>query len=182
MGGLGYGVILAQDVGNFRPEPFRRIDAALKLGVVGAAPGAGQLVDFGGFGQGGVVFPEHEHGVGVVLEAGREGQQLTLRVHRAGRRAGGVHGKAQNLLGLHLAGYAAHRGFQAFEVVERVLAELVFGGVTILQLLPARVVKYVLGNFGAGAGINQQGANRVAAVVNADDVGRRGGLVLHKKR
>ena len=142
-------------MGYFSPKPLRGVNAALKLRVILTAPGARQLVDFGGFAQGGVVFPEHEHGVGVVLKTRFEGQALALRIYRAGRGASGIDGQPNDLLGGHLPGHAAHGGLQAFEVVERVLAKLIFGRVAILELLPARIIVHVLGNFGAGARIHE---------------------------
>nr|GFD49780.1 hypothetical protein [Tanacetum cinerariifolium] len=93
VGGFSHGLILAHDVHNFGPKPLRRVDAALVLGEVLAAPGAGFVVDFGGLGQRGVVFPEHKQRVGILGKFGQHAQQLALLVHGAGRAAGGVDGE-----------------------------------------------------------------------------------------
>ena len=89
--------VFAQHAQNFRPEPFRRIDAALEFREIRAAPMLGKLVDFFGFFDAGVVFPENEHGVRVVRKFRLQRERRPVAVNRARRRAGRVNADADHM-------------------------------------------------------------------------------------
>ena len=78
--GFLYRRIFPQGVEDFRPEPFRGVHSARVLRKVGAAPTPREVVDFVGFADGCVIFPEDEHGVRVFREFGKKRERCSGRV------------------------------------------------------------------------------------------------------
>jgi hypothetical protein len=97
------GRVGAQDMQQLGPEPFGGIDAADELQVVGRK-GSGMGVDGGGLFDGGMVFPQHEEGVGIVAEFGQQSQRGTGLVYGDGGRSGGIDGDGCYVAGCGGAG------------------------------------------------------------------------------
>ena len=57
-------------------------------------------------------------------------------------------------------------------MVEGMLPESVLCGLAVEAVFPAGVVKYGGGDLGAARGVDEEGADRVGAVVHSDDVMR----------
>jgi len=165
--GLAYLLVLAQHMQRLGPIPLRRVDAALVGRIVGI-PLVAQFVYLGGLLNGRMVFPQHEHGVGVLGELRQHGQRRARTVCEYGRAARGVEGYAYDLFGR--AGGALRQGIldgslQNVDIVLRMLAVAVGGRIAILALAPARIV-FDRGGYGlARLGVYDYGAGRVAAVI-----------------
>jgi hypothetical protein len=152
------------------PEPFRRIDAADELQVVGRE-GGGMGVDGVGLFDGGVVFPQHEKGVGIVAEFGQQSQRGTRLVHGYGGRSGGIDGDGCYVAGCGGAGLseaAADGLFESFDIIEGMLAEPVVRGFAIQAIHPAGVVKDGRGYFAAVGGVDEEGADGICSVIHAE--------------
>ena len=63
-----------------------------------------------------------------------------------------------------------HYLLKAFEIIQRVLAKLIFRGHAKQALFPAWVIDHIGCNFGAGQGIHQEGAHGVTTVIQAQRV------------
>ena len=83
------------------------------------------------FGDGSVVFPQHEHRIGVAGKFCSESQHVAVSIDGGRRRTGSVNPDANDGLPLRLTqcgdGFA-HRNRHRFDVVHRVMAELVCHG------------------------------------------------------
>ncbi len=60
--------------------------------------------------------------------------------------------------------------FEPFQIVERVLAELIYGCIAVQPLLPAGIVMHRFGSLFARMGIDENRSDRVRTVVQTDDV------------
>lgn len=69
-GGLTHRRVGAGNMQDFGPEPLGRINAADVAGVIQELAAPAQRVDGFSFFYCGVVFPQHEHGIGVVGKLG----------------------------------------------------------------------------------------------------------------
>ena len=173
MGGLAHGPVLAHHVQDLGPEPFGGIHPAAVPGEILAAPGLGQGVDLRGLGHGRVILPQHEHGVGIVLEPWLQGQGRALLVHGHGRGARCVHADARHGPGRALGPpgqHVAHGLLQPLHVIQGMLAKAVRGRVAIHALGPARIGEDVRGGLDAVRGVDEHRAHRVRAVVESDHV------------
>ena len=161
--------VLPQDVERLRPEPFRRVDPAHVPGEVGAAPTPGEAVDLLRLRHRGVVLPEKEHRVRVLLEAGPERERPTPLVGEDRARAGGVHRDAPDPPAGAPARFLERfdqRGLHRLEIVERVLPEPVLDRIAEQALLPAGVVLDARGHEGAVPGAHHDAPDGVRSEVD----------------
>ncbi len=152
------------------PIPFRRIDAADIACVVGEFPGAAEGVDLLGLGDRRVVLPQDAHGVGIFCELVVQGQGGAVGRHRDRRGAGGVDTDADDptgKVGPPLEG-AADGGGHRFQIVGRVVTELLAGGVAVLLLAPLRIVCDGLGNFVAVGHAHHHGTDGIRSEIQSD--------------
>ena len=84
-GGLGDGAVLASHVEDLGPEPFAGVDTADIAGVIFFAGLVAQAGNFLRLLHRGMVFPQHEHGVGVVGELIAQRQHVAVSVDGRGR-------------------------------------------------------------------------------------------------
>ena len=84
-GGLGDGAVLASHVEDLGPEPFAGVDTADIAGVIFFAGLVAQAGNFLRLLHRGMVFPQHEHGVGVVGELFAQRQHVAVSVDGRGR-------------------------------------------------------------------------------------------------
>src|SRR5690606_9194674 len=144
----------------------------------------GVAVDFGRFGGGGVVFPQHEHRIRIFGKLWIQRQRSSGFVDSHGRGAGGIYGNALNVLcyrGAGLLHAIANGSFQALEVIERVLSELILVGPAVFSVTPSRIVKYRGSNLRPVGGIDYYRPYRIRSEVDSDDKRRHSlnpGLVI----
>ena len=117
---------------------------------------------------GGVVFPEDEHGVRVVGELRQHGQRDAFLVDGARGGSGGIDADANHAFFLNALHDALDDDFEAFEVVQRVLAELVVRSVAIFALAPAGIVLDAGGEDLAVFHVDQHGSYAVGTEIKSD--------------
>jgi hypothetical protein len=61
-------------------------------------------------------------------------------------------------------------GFQAIDIILRMLSELAFCRITLQAIAPARIIKYCSADFGSVGGIHDDRADRIRAVINSYDI------------
>jgi hypothetical protein len=169
--------IFPQDMENLGPEPLRGIHPALILSKIRAAPCPGGMVYLRGFFYRGMVFPKNKLGVGVILELFTEAQGQAFSIHRARSRAGGIDRDSFDHRRCPAGGFAqglTYSGFQALDMILRVLAEAVFRWVTICTLAPEHKIMHCGANFPAVFGIYNDHADRVSAEIYSDNTRRIG--------
>ncbi|OPZ71023.1 MAG: hypothetical protein BWY83_01350 [bacterium ADurb.Bin478] len=160
--GLSHSAINPQHMQNLGPEPFGGVDAALVLGIVFSAPGAGMMIDLLRLLDRGMILPQHKHGVGIFCKLRRQGQRDALLIHRTGRRACGVDGQSSHFgrcAGRGFLQRAGHRCLQSFDVIQGVLTKLILHGIAIKAGLPSGIVKNLAADLPAVGRINDQGAH-----------------------
>lgn len=120
---------------------------------------------------GGVVFPQHEHGVRVVGKLRAQRQHAAFGIHRGRRGAGAVDANSDNLSPLGVSQFGKDgfdRRFQRLDIVTRVVTELVVRRITVAPLLPARVPLNAGCYLLAGRTVHCQRANRIATKIEAN--------------
>jgi hypothetical protein len=176
-GGLKHGRVGAAQLEDLAPPPLAGVNASAFGDDVGAHL-VGQFRDLGSLGMGGVVLPQPDHGVQVVLEFGKKTERRSLAIDRDGGGAGGVDTDTDHLGGLkpgHTLGCLGQRPLghrlQSIEVILRVLARDVrILGVEKDAELTRRVGKDGGTDFGSIFEIHEKGTAGVGAVVNAECV------------
>ena len=145
-GRRGHRGVGAQHVQHLGPEPLGRVDAALEAGVVGAAPGARQVVDLVRLAHRGMVLPQHEHRVGVLGETRVEGERSArLVIDRGHRRSGRIDSDSDDGVALRRAqrgGQLPASALQALGVVQGMLAEAVGRRVAVAPFAPAGIGRH----------------------------------------
>jgi len=179
-GGFAHGSVDFQRVENLAPDPFAGVDAALVHGVVGSAVAAGEFVDAGGFGDGGMVFPENEHGVGILFEARQQRQRGAVAVHRARGGTGGVDADSGDAGGVDIEEHAPDHRFDSLEIVERVLTEPAVRRVAVKPVGPAPVIVDAGGEVFAVFRIDQNRPDAVRTEIDADQKFARHALLSHQ--
>ena len=161
---------------NLAPKPFARINAAA-LGEILRAHFFGERGDFAGFVDAGVVFPQPRHRGGIVRKSFLERERLTGRVNRKRRAAGRVHADADDLVGTETFHGFLRRGeclldgdFRAIDVIRRVLPRQIRIARKDDTLRAVRVSPDGGGDLRAVGDVDNQGSNRVRAVIQADGV------------
>ena len=174
IGGFEDGGGGAAAVEDFGPEPLGGVGVAA-LGDEVRADFGGEGGDLGGFFDGGVVLPEPAVGGEVTGPFFVEGERGVGRVNGDGAGAGGVHAEADHLAGVEAFGlFGLGEGeldgfFEAEEVVGGILAgEVVVLGIEEDALRAAGVVDDAGAELGAVAGADDEGADGVGAVINAE--------------
>ncbi len=165
--GFRYRLILPEDAKQLRPEPFRGINTPHIFQVIGFAA-AIVFVDGFRFVHRRMVFPKHEHGVGIVLESREQRERRTGGIHRYRSGTGGVDGNGPDSrphLGSHLVEAGPDAGFQSLNIVQGVLPELLSGRITIQVCFPAWIIEDRRSQFLARCRVNNYGANRVRTIV-----------------
>ena len=130
-----------QDVQQLAPEPFRRTASAAVLGIIGEIAPLADFIDPLGFGKGGVIFPEQEHGIRIFRELRQQCQRRSIRIHSAGSTAGTIHPDPgdKSRLDPAFCQNRADRIFHAFQIIQRMLAEHADGWIRESAFLPAGV-------------------------------------------
>ncbi|CCJ96418.1 hypothetical protein BN131_4091 [Cronobacter malonaticus 681] len=95
-GSLRQGAVLACHMQDLGPEPFAGVNPADVARIVRFARRMAQAGDFFRFLHRGVIFPQHEHRVGVVRELRVKRQHVTVGVNRGGRGASAVNADANH--------------------------------------------------------------------------------------
>ena len=167
---------------DFAEEPFARIGAAA-LDEVLRAHLLRERGDLGGFGDAGVILPQPRHRSRVVGELLLEHERLASRVHRERRAAGGVHADADDLAGVETFDGFLRRGerlldgcFRAFQIVGGMLPRKVWIAREDDASGAVRITPDSGGDFRAVGDVDNEGANGVRAVVQADGVFWRHGF------
>ena len=170
VGSVANGLIGTQHVQRLGPQPLRRVDTTL-VGRIVDLPAAAERVDLISLLDSGVVFPQHEHCVGVLGELLLQSQRRTLLVDEAGGRARRVECQTHYVgshLGAYLREHLAYSSLQHLDIILRVLTILVGGGVAIFALLPTGIVAYGRSQRLTVCRIDQYGTSRVATVVQTN--------------
>ena len=171
-GGGAHGGIGSGDVQYLGPEPLGGVDPADVAAVVGELAAVAQGRDGLGLLDGGVILPQHEHGVGVVGKLRAQGQHASLPVDGGRRGTCAVHPDAAHggaLTRGELAHHRHHRLFHGFDVVEGVVAELVGDRLAVVACLPAGVIDDMGRQLGAVLAAHGECPDRVAAEIESDD-------------
>ena len=171
-GGGAHGGIGAGDVQDLGPEPLGGVNAADVAAVVGELAAVAQGGDGLRLLDGGVILPQHEHGVGVVGKLRAQGQHAPLCIDGGGGGAGAVHPYAAHggTLGRgELAHHRHHRLLHGLQIVEGVVAELVVDRLAVVACLPARVIDDMGRQLGAVLAAHGECPDRVAAEIESDD-------------
>ena len=182
-GGGAHGGIGAGDVQDLGPEPLGGVNAADVAAVVGELAAVAQGGDGLGLLDGGVILPQHEHGVGVVGKFRTQGQHTAFLVD--GGRCGActvhpdtAHGGA--LTRGELAHHRHHRLLHGLQIVEGVMAELVGDRLTVTTGLPARVIDDLGCQLGAVVAAHGECPDRIAAEIESDGDLLGPGVLRHK--
>ena len=151
-----YGLVFTEHVQGFCPIPFRTIDATFISRIVGV-PTLAKLVDFCSFLHGCMVFPKHEHRIGVLCKLWEQGEGSACLVCKARRTAGGIEGDAHHLLS-NIRGTLSQcfldGGFQYLQIVQWVLAILILRRIAIQPFRPARIIFHAGGQCFARIGVH----------------------------
>src|SRR5690606_20344157 len=144
MGGIDHTFIFSGHMEYLGPKPFRRIDPTFVLGVILSAPASGQLVDLVGLLYRGMVFPKYHHRIGIFLKARHHGQCRSILGDGHGGRACSIDTNSFHGLWGHptLFHYGSDGVFQSFDMIQRMLPELVDFRSAILLSLPSGVPEY----------------------------------------
>ena len=181
-GGGAHGGIGAGDVQYLGPEPLGGVDAADVAAVVGELAAVAQGGDGLRLLDGGVILPQHEHGVGVVGKLRTLGQHTALCIDGSWRRAGAVHPDAAHggtLVRGELAHHSNHRLLHGLQIVEGVVAELVVDRLAVVACLPAGVIDDLGRQLGAVLAAHGECPDRVAAEIESDDYGVGSEVLRH---
>ncbi len=119
-----------------------------------------------------MIFPQNEHGVGVLFEAGQERQRSAASVNGYGCGAGGVDGNGFDILcdgGACLLQTTFYRSFETFDIVFWMLSEPIGSRMAIQAVLPSGIMKNGRGDLISVAGIYDNGSNRICAVIDPND-------------
>ncbi len=170
-GCLGNRCVRAGNVQDLGPEPFAGVNPANVARVVCFTWLMAQAGDGFGLFHGGMVFPQHEHGVRVVGKLRAQREYAPFGIHRGGRGASAVDANPDNLCPLGLS-QVSKDGFDCrfhrLNVVTRVVTELVVWRIAVAPLLPARVPLNAGCYLLAGRTVHCQRANRIAAKIEAN--------------
>ena len=169
---FGHLRVFTQHMDGFGPIPLGGVNAAFVLRVVHVV-GLALLIDFRSLFHGRVVFPQDEHGVGIVFKLGAHGQRHAALVGKGGRGAGGVEGNAYDFgrhVGRALRQCFFHGTFQHLQVIFRMLAPLVGTRIAIQALHPARIIFDRRGQYLSRRRADHQSPGRIAAVIQPYDI------------
>ncbi|MNS68848.1 hypothetical protein D3C72_1021410 [compost metagenome] len=171
-GGGAHCRIGSGDVQYLGPEPLGGVDAANVAAVVGELAAVTQGRDGLGLLDGGVILPQHEHGVGVVGKLRAQGQHLPFLIDGGRGGAGAVHPDAAHCGSLgrgELTHHSHHRLLHGLQIVEGVVAELVVDRLAVVACLPAGVIDDLGRQLGAVLAAHGECPDRVAAEIESDD-------------
>ncbi len=162
---------------DLRPPPFRGVDAADRREVLGRVT-FGELGDLGRFRRRRVILPEPRLRRQVVPPARIECQRPGVAIDRKRRRSGRVDADAddpsarESGRAFSRRQRALHRGAQAVDVVGWVLPRKVgIGGLEQHATIAARIVEHLRAERASILAVDDDGADRVGAEVDADGEG-----------
>ena len=160
VGFLSHLRIFTEDMQCFCPIPFGGVDTSFIGGVVDI-PFFAELIDLGCFLHGSMVFPEDEHRIRVLGKFRQQGEGSTILVSEGGSTSGSVESNTYYLFGCSgrtLCEGFPHAHLQCLDIVQRVLAVLIDGGIAILALFPSRIIFHSGGKLFACLGVDDDGA------------------------
>ena len=96
-------------------------------------------VDVIGFGDGGVIFPEEKHRVGIIFEFRSECEGGTICINGADGRTCGVDRDSGEGIFILIFKYGRNEGFYRLKVVCRMLAQDIFRGIAVTAFCPSRI-------------------------------------------
>ena len=120
-----------------------------------------------------MVFPEHEHRIGLLGELRQQGQRGALGIgqRRGGRR--GVEGDAADGIG-NVASASLQRltdrRFQRFDIIERMLAIAVVRGIAVEPLGPPGIGHHRRSEFRPVGGIDDEAPHGIAPEIDAQKI------------
>ena len=164
--------IFANHMQQLGPEPFRRINTTFEFGKVDR-PFSCQLINFIGFFNTCMVFPEHKHGIRVFFESGSQRERCAFFVNSDWCRASGVDGNTHYVFGHACRSFFQRFNngeFHSFEIIFRVLAKLVVGRIAVHAFFPARIFKNYAGYFFSVFNVHDERTNRIGTVIEPDGV------------
>ena len=182
-GGGAHRRIGSGDVQYLGPEPLGGVDPADVAAVVGELAAVAQGRDGLGLLDGGVILPQHEHGVGVVGKLWAQGQHTPLCIDGGWRGTGAVHADAAHggaLTRGELTHHSHHRLLHGLQIVEGVVAELVGDRLAVMTGLPARVIDDLGCQLGAVVAAHGECPDRIAAEIESDGDLLGPGVLRHK--
>ena len=157
-------------VQGLRPKPFAAVDPAFVHRII-QIQGLAEGIDFVCLLHGGMVLPQDEHGIRILSELRLERQRNTGPVRKDRGRSRRIKGDAHNLggdSGRAGAKRLPHRRFERFQIIQRMLAPLVGGGVAVQPFRPAGIFFDGRGKDLSRPGIHDQGTDRIRAEVESD--------------
>ena len=120
-----------------------------------------------------MVFPEHEHRIGLLGELRQQSQRGALGIgqHRGGRR--GVEGDAADGIG-NVASASRQRltdrRFQRFDIIERMLAVAVVRGIAVEPFGPPGIGHHRRSEFRPVGGIDDEAPHGIAPEIDAQKI------------
>ena len=161
--------IAAQAVQHLRPHPFAGVGATAVTGIIDL-PAFRQIVYLVRFGQCRMVFPKHEHRIGIFGVFGQQRQRNAPLVSQRRRRSGRVERDAADIVRHLFAALFqsfAHTLLQGFDIVQRMLTVPIQGGIAVKSLLPAGIRRHRRCDFRPVGRADNQTAHRIAAEIDS---------------
>ena len=160
-------LIFTQDMQSFRPIPFGRIDTSF-IGRKVSLPLLAEFINFSGFLYSRMIFPQHEHCIGILCKFRQQRKRSSALVGKYRRRTSRIKSHTHYFLGSSLRTSSqgfTNGSFQYIYIILRMLAVLINGRITIFTFAPTWIIFYC-GSYGfPSLRLNNNGTGRIGSIV-----------------
>ena len=127
----------------------------------------GNFVDPFSFGNGGVIFPQNEHGIRIIFEFLCQTQRDPGFIDSTQSGTGGIHTDPPDQCGISLFQHLFDDLFHTFKVIQRMLTEAETSGIRKLSFRPAGIKSHTVSDLSALV-IDQKGSHAVRTEIKSD--------------